>query len=92
VNAVRLLDQVQRRCGFDCSVRSLTKRCSDADLCDEGERKRAASRRQRAKFGHHLSSPYLSSLSMFFTTPLCVNASDSAYVQRPAILVARLQE
>jgi hypothetical protein len=46
VSAMRLLDHVQRRRGLDCSVRSLTERRGDADLCDEDERKHAAGRRQ----------------------------------------------
>jgi hypothetical protein len=62
VNTVRLLDHGQRRCRFDCRVRSLIERRGEAGLCDEDERKRA-SRRQWIQLGHYL-------FSLFFTTPL----------------------
>jgi hypothetical protein len=67
---MRLLDHVQRGRGLDRSVRSLTERRGDADLCDEDERKHAASRRQWTQLGHCLSS-----LSIVFATPSRVNAS-----------------
>jgi hypothetical protein len=75
VSTVRLLDNGQRRCCFDCRVRSLTERRGDAGLCAEEKRKRNASRRPWIQLGH-----FLFSLSIFFL-PCCTGArADAARV------------
>jgi hypothetical protein len=56
VSTVRLLDHAQLCCGFDCRFGSLTEGRGDADLCDEDERKRAASGRQWSQPRHCLFS------------------------------------